>query len=37
MTIEGVPSDENPRTGKLTPLSVLATLEGMVAPLHVGT
>jgi aspartate dehydrogenase len=30
MTIEGVPSEENPRTGKLTPLSV-------VAPLHVGT
>ena len=37
MTIEGVPSEENPRTGKLTPLSVLATLQGMVAPLHVGT
>ncbi|NBB69612.1 MAG: aspartate dehydrogenase [Alphaproteobacteria bacterium] len=37
MTIEGVPSEDNPRTGKLTPLSVLATLEGMVAPLHVGT
>lgn len=36
-TIEGVPSEANPRTGKLTPLSVLATLEGMVAPLHVGT
>jgi aspartate dehydrogenase len=37
LTIEGVPSADNPRTGKLTPLSVLATLEGMVAPLHVGT
>jgi len=37
MTIEGVPSEENPRTGKLTPLSVLAALQGMVAPLHVGT
>ncbi len=37
MTIEGVPSEENPRTGKLTPLSVLAALQGLVAPLHVGT
>jgi aspartate dehydrogenase len=37
MTIEGVPSEANPRTGKLTPLSVLAALEGLVAPLHVGT
>lgn len=37
MTIEGVPSEANPRTGKLTPLSVLAALQGLVAPLHVGT
>ena len=37
MTIEGVPSAENPRTGKLTPLSVLAALEGLVTPLRVGT
>jgi aspartate dehydrogenase len=37
MTIEGVPSEENPRTGKLTPLSVLASLQGLVAPLRVGT
>lgn len=37
MTIEGVPSPENPRTGKLTPLSVLAALEGLVTPLRVGT
>jgi aspartate dehydrogenase len=37
MTIEGVPSAENPRTGKLTPLSVLAALEGLVAPLKVGS
>lgn len=37
MTIEGVPSEENPRTGKLTPLSVLAALQGLVAPLRVGT
>jgi aspartate dehydrogenase len=36
MTIENVPS-ENPRTGKLTPLSVLATLRGLVEPMRVGT
>ena len=37
MTIEGVPSAENPRTGRLTPLSVLACLRGLVAPLKVGS
>ena len=37
MTIEGVPTQENPATGKLTPLSVMATLERMVAPLTIGT
>jgi aspartate dehydrogenase len=37
MTIENVPSDENPRTGKLTTLSVLACLRGLVAPLKVGS
>jgi aspartate dehydrogenase len=37
MTIENVPSDENPRTGRLTPLSVIATLRRLVAPLQVGT
>lgn len=37
MQIEGVPSPENPRTGKLTPLSVIACLRGLVAPLRVGT
>lgn len=36
MTIENVPS-ENPRTGRLTPLSVIACLRGLVAPLRVGT
>ena len=36
MTIENVPS-ENPRTGKLTPLSVLATLRGLVDPMRVGS
>jgi len=37
MTIENVPSPENPRTGKLTPLSMLACLRGLVAPLKVGS
>jgi aspartate dehydrogenase len=36
MTIENVPS-ENPRTGRITALSVIACLEGLVAPLRVGT
>ena len=37
MTIENVPSKENPRTGALTPLSTIATLRGLVQPLKVGT
>ena len=37
MTIENVPSDENPGTGKITALSVIAALRGLVAPLRVGT
>lgn len=37
MSIESVPSAENPRTGRLTPLSVLACLQGLVSPLKVGT
>ncbi len=37
MQIENVPSLENPRTGRLTPLSVIATLRGLTAPLKVGT
>ncbi|MCC7272041.1 MAG: aspartate dehydrogenase [Alphaproteobacteria bacterium] len=36
MTIENVPS-ENPRTGRITPLSVVAALRGLVAPLKIGT
>ncbi len=35
--IENVPSPENPGTGKITPLSVIATLRGLTAPLKVGT
>ena len=37
MTIENVPSDENPGTGRITAFSVIATLRGLVAPLRVGT
>ncbi len=37
VTIENVPSCENPRTGQITPLSVLACLRGLVAPLKVGS
>ena len=35
--IEGVPSPENPRTGMLTPFSVLACLRGLVAPFRSGS
>ena len=37
MTIENVPSEENPRTGQITALSMLACLRGLVATLKVGT
>jgi aspartate dehydrogenase len=37
MTIENVPSEENPRTGKLTWMSVLACLRGLVSPIKVGS
>ena len=37
MTIENIPSDENPRTGKITALSVIACLRGLVAPLKAGS
>jgi len=36
MTIEGIPS-ENPRTGRIVPLSVIAALRGLVSELKVGT
>lgn len=36
MTIENIPS-ENPKTGRITPLSVMATLRKLNAPLRVGT
>jgi aspartate dehydrogenase len=37
MMIENVPSVENPRTGKITALSAVAALRGLVAALKVGT
>lgn len=37
MSIENIPSEENPRTGKITALSVVALLRGLTAPLVVGT
>jgi aspartate dehydrogenase len=37
LRIENVPSEENPRTGKITALSVIACLRGLAAPLRVGT
>lgn len=37
LTIENIPSVENPRTGKITALSVLAALRRMTAPLVVGS
>jgi aspartate dehydrogenase len=36
MMIEGIPSD-NPRTGRIVPLSVIAALRGLVAEIKVGT
>jgi aspartate dehydrogenase len=37
MTIENVPSDENPRTGKITALSMLAALRALTATFKVGS
>ena len=37
MTIENVPSVGNPATGQITPLSVIAALRGLTAPLRVGS
>ncbi len=37
MKIENVPSKENPATGRLTPLSTVAALRGLVSSLKVGT
>lgn len=37
MTIENVPTEENPKTGKITALSVIATLRRLRAPMTAGT
>jgi len=37
MHIENVPSEENPRTGRLTALSVIAALKKLASPLVIGT
>jgi len=37
MQIENVPSAENPKTGRLTPLSVIALLRKLASPLAIGT
>jgi aspartate dehydrogenase len=37
MQIENVPTDENPRTGKITALSVIAALRRLTATLSVGS
>lgn len=37
MTIENVPSESNPRTGRITALSMLACLRGLVSTLKVGS
>ncbi len=37
MTIENVPTEKNPGTGRITALSVIAALRGLVDPLKVGS
>lgn len=37
MKIENVPSDENPGTGRITALSVIACLRSLVSPLRIGS
>jgi aspartate dehydrogenase len=37
MQIENVPTEENPRTGRITALSVIAGLKKLSAPLAIGT
>ena len=37
MTIENVPSEENPRTGRITALSILTCLRGLVSTLKIGS
>ena len=37
MTIGVLPSQDNPATGRIVPLSVMETLRGLVTPFKVGT
>ncbi len=37
LNIENVPTEENPRTGRIVALSVIATLKRLVSPLTIGT
>lgn len=37
MTIENVPSEENPRTGKITALSTVAALRSLNTPVRIGS
>lgn len=37
LAIEGVPSEANPRTGKITALSTIALLRGLTATLRIGS
>jgi aspartate dehydrogenase len=37
MQIENVPTEENPRTGRITALSVIAALRRLTATLCVGS
>ncbi len=36
MMIENIPS-ENPKTGRITALSIIATLRKLTSPLRIGT
>ena len=37
MQIENVPTEDNPRTGRITALSVIATLRALTATLKIGS
>ena len=37
MSIENIPTEENPGTGKITSLSLIACLRGLKNPLRVGS
>jgi aspartate dehydrogenase len=37
LMIENIPTDENPGTGRITALSIVAALRALVTPLHIGT